>query len=171
MQTERGLSLIETIIAIVIIALAVAGIMTVFFQNVQKGTRPLLETKGVELGQAMLDEILFKRWDEDTPLGGGRIPTGLANIGTEGESSRTAFDDVDDYNGYSDGVPGEPLQNELGEDISSGFTGFSRTVTVAFDKPPGAPAGIPVNDYKKITVQVTIPTGDTIGFTAVKTNY
>ena len=171
MSTERGLSLIETIMAIVIIALAVAGIMTVFFQNVQRGSRPLLATKAAVLGQAMMDEILLKRWDEDTPLGGGRIATGLANIGTEGETTRPGFDDVDDYNGYSDGVPGEPLQNELGEDISSGFTGFSRSVIVAFGKPTGAPAGIPVNDYKKITVQVTNPMGETIAFTAVKTNF
>jgi len=172
MNCERGFSLIETVIAIVIIGIALAGVVAVFFQNIQEGSRPLLETRGIELGQAMMDEILLKRWDEDTPLGGGRIPTAQANIGTEGtETTRTDFDDVDDYNGYSDGIPGEPLKNELGEDISTEFTGYSRSVTVDFFKPSGAPAGIPTNDYKRVRVQVTTPMGESFVFTAIKTNF
>ena len=172
MKTETGFSLIETIIAIVIISIAVTGVMIVFVQNIQEGARPFLDTKSIQIGQSMMDEILLKRFDEDTPLGGGRINTALSNIGTEGgESGRTDFDDLDDYNGYSDGVPGEPLQNELGNDISSGFQGFSRSVVVEFYKPADAPAGIPTNDYKRVRVQITGPTGDTIELRGIKTNH
>ncbi len=171
-STVTGFTLIETVIAIVVIGIALVGIIGVIFNNVQQGTRPFLEIKGVELGQAMMDEILLKRWDEDTPLGGGRIPLSLANIGTEsGESERTDFDDVDDYNGYADGVAGEVLQDELGNDISADFTGFSRSVTVDFFKPAGAPASLDTKNYKRIRVQVTAPTGENFVFTAIKTNF
>ncbi len=169
---NQGFTLIETVIAIVIIGIALTGIIGVIYNNVQEGANSFLEVRAVELGQAMMDEILLKRWDEDTPLGGGRIPVAQANIGTEaGESGRTDFDDVDDYNGYADGVSGEPLQDELGNDISADFAGYSRSVTVDFFKPAGAPASLATNNYKRARVQVTVPTGESFEFTAIKTNF
>ena len=164
--------MIETVIAIVIIGIALTGIIGVIFNNIQEGARPFLETRGIELGQAMMDEILLKRWDEDTPLGGGRIPVAQANIGTEsGESGRTDFDDVDDYNGYADGISGEPLKDELGNDLSADFQGFSRSVTIDFFKPAGAPASLDTKNYKRIRIQVTAPMGENFAFTAIKTNF
>ncbi len=160
----------ETIISIIIIAIAIVGILSVIYNVTQKGINPVIEMKATELGQAMLDEIILKRWDEDTPLGGGHIDVSLANIGTEtGENSREDFDDVDDYNGYSDGTNSEPLKDEAGN-VLTGFNGYSRSVTVEFSKPNGAPSGIDVKNYKKITVKVTTPTGEEIDFVAYKTN-
>ena len=167
---NKGFTLMETIISIIIIAVAVVGILSVIYNATQKGINPVMELKACELGQAMLDEIMLKRWDEDTPLGGGHINTSLANIGTEaGETNREDFDDVDDYDGYSDGTGSEPLKDEAGN-VLTGFTGFSRSVTVTFEKPTGAPSGINTNNYKKVTVKVTLPTGEEINFVSYKTN-
>ncbi len=169
-MSSKGFTLMETIISIIIVAVAVVGILSVIYNVTQKGINPVMELKACELGQAMLDEIMLKRWDEDTPLGGGHIDVALANIGTEtGETNREDFDDVDDYDGYSDGTSNEPLKDEAGN-VLTGFTGFSRSVTVTFEKPTGAPAGIDTNNYKKITVKVTLPTGEEINFVSYKTN-
>lgn len=168
-MNNKGISLIETVIAIVIISIAVTGLLTVFYNNATHGTKPALEIKAIELGQGLMDEILFKRWDEDSTLGGGSIALGLANIGTEGETLREQFDDVDDYNGYTDGTGSEPLKDSRGV-ILNGFTGFSRSVVVAFSKPTGTDAGLGINNYKKITITITIPTGDSFVFSATKTN-
>ncbi len=169
-MSNRGFTLMETIISIIIIAIAIVGILSVIYNVTQKGINPIIEMKATELGQAMLDEIMLKRWDEDTPLGGGHIDVSLANIGTEaGENSREDFDDVDDYNGYSDGTNTEPLKDEAGN-ILTGFDGYSRSVSVVFEKPTGAPASVNTNNYKKITVRVTTPTGEEISFVAYKTN-
>ena len=160
----------EAVISIVIVSVAIVGILSVIFNTTQKGVNPVMELKACELGQAMLDEIMLKRWDEDTPLGGGHIDVSLANIGTEsGETSREDFDDVDDYDGYSDGTSSEPLKDEAGNTLT-GFTGFSRSVSVSFEKPVGAPSSIDVENYKKITVKVSLPTGEEISFVAYKTN-
>ncbi len=169
-MSSKGFTLMETIISIIIVAVAVVGILSVIYNVTQKGINPVMELKACELGQAMLDEIMLKRWDEDTPLGGGHIDVSLANIGTEtGETNREDFDDVDDYNGYSDGTGSEPLKDEAGN-VLTGFTGFSRSVTVTFEKPTGAPSGIDSRNYKKITVKVTLPTGEEINFVSYKTN-
>jgi len=168
-MNNKGISLIETVIAIVIISIAITGILTVFYNNAINGTKPALEIKAIELGQGLMDEIMFKRWDEDSPLGGGQIPLSLANIGTEGETVRQNFDDLDDYNNYSDGTGSEPLKDSRGIELT-GFTGFSRSVTVTFSKPTGTASSLGVNNYKKITIRVTIPTGDSFVFTGTKTN-
>lgn len=169
-RLNTGFTLIELVITIVILTVAITGVMSVFYTNSIKGVKPILEIKAIELGQAMLDEIILKKWDEDSPIGGGTINTALANIGTEtGETNREHFDDTDDYNGYSDGTPSEPLKNERGE-LLNGFEGFSRSVTIVFEKPAEAPAAIAAVNYKKITVQITIPTGDSFAFTTTKTN-
>jgi len=167
---KKGFTLMETVISIIIVAVAIVGILSVIYNVTQKGINPVMELKACELGQAMLDEIILKRWDEDTPLGGGHINTALANIGTEaGETSRQDFDDVDDYDGYSDGTSSEPLKDEAGNTLT-GFDGFSRSVSVVFEKPTGAPAGIDEKNYKKITVKVILPTGEEISFVTYKTN-
>ena len=88
-MNSKGFTLMETIISIIIVAVAVVGILSVIYNVTQKGIDPVMELKACELGQAMLDEIMLKRWDEDTPLGGGHIDISLANIGTEtGETNR-----------------------------------------------------------------------------------
>ena len=169
-MNSKGLTLFETVISIVIVSVAIVGILSVIYNVTQRGINPVMEMKANELGQAMLDEILLKRWDEDTPLGGGHINVALANIGTEtGENSRQDFDDVDDYDGYSDGTSTEPLKDENGNQLS-GFTGYSRKISVVFEKPADAPAAIDQNNYKKVTVTVTLPTGEEISFVAYKTN-
>jgi len=168
-MNNKGISLIETVIAIVIVSIAVTGILTVFYNNSIKGTKPALELKAIELGQGLMDEIMFKRWDENTPLGGGAIPLSLANIGREGETKREDFDDLDDYDGYSDGTSSEPLKDSRGVELT-GFTGFSRSVSIAFVKPTGASGSINVNNYKQITITVTIPTGESFVFKGTKTN-
>lgn len=166
-MNNKGFSLVETVIAIVIISVAITGILIVFYNNAVKGTKPVLEIKAIELGQALMDEILFKRFDEDTPVEGGSIPLGVVNIGTEGETLRQQFDDVDDYNGYVDGTGGEPLKDSQGVALT-GFTGFSRSVTVTFERPGNGV--LPVNNYKKITITITTPTGESFAFKGTKTN-
>jgi prepilin-type N-terminal cleavage/methylation domain-containing protein len=71
---NRGFTLIEIVITIVILG-AVAGILVPFFNAIVHSPDPVIRERAISLGQAMMDEIMAKRWDENTPMGGGPIIT------------------------------------------------------------------------------------------------
>lgn len=73
--TSCGFTLIEIVLTIVILG-AVAGIMVPFFNAIVRSPDPAIRERAISLGQAMMDEIMAKRWDENTPFGGGPLVTG-----------------------------------------------------------------------------------------------
>jgi type II secretory pathway pseudopilin PulG len=85
-------------------------------------------------------------------------PANSGTLGPEaGEStgSRSAFNDVDDYTGWSESPP----QNKDGT-VIPGYTGWTRAVTVVWVD-PNNPASVQNSDMgvKRITVTVTDPRG------------
>ena len=70
---NRGFTLVETIIFILVLSVGAAGIMTLYQNVLSRGADPLLRHKGLVLAQDLMDEILSKRWDEHTPNGGGGL--------------------------------------------------------------------------------------------------
>ena len=83
----RGFTLIELIIFIVVISVGLAGIMLVINTVVASSGDPLIRKQSVSIAESMLSEILLK--DYANPEEG--------YIG----STRSLFDDVNDYAGYS----------------------------------------------------------------------
>jgi MSHA pilin protein MshD len=83
LRLNRGFTLIEIVLTIVILG-AVAGILVPFFNAIVRSPDPVIRERAISLGQAMMDEIMAKRWDENTPFGGGPVVTGetLAANGT-----------------------------------------------------------------------------------------
>lgn len=156
-RQNQGFTLIEIVITIVILG-AVAGIMVPFFSAIIHSPDPVIRERAISLGQAMMDEIMAKRWDEKTPMGGGPIcTTGESGVGrgngtytlttcpdptaapddknastvfNDGEV-RIDFDDVDDYNGYK-----EEKDDQKFDQNGNPFPlpGYSREVTVRYIK-------------------------------------
>ena len=187
LRPEAGFTLIELVITIVIMGF-VATIMIPFIQSITHSPDPMIRQQAIALGQALMDEILAKRWDEKTPLGGGPIRSGESGIGvtragqvldgadpltaiaTE-EGSRTNYDDIDDYHGWS-------KTDTFMDQTMSAFTmtGFTREVTVDYipsNSPTidqnTAPAG-GTTDTKRIIVKVISPLSETFYFVAVMCN-
>ncbi len=96
-SSAKGFSLIEIIVFIVVFTVGVIGIMTIFYNTMGKTSDPTIRLKGIQVAQAVLDEIMARKWDELTPNGGGQISYLNSTIGSDGESFDD-FDDVDDYN-------------------------------------------------------------------------
>ncbi len=71
---NRGFTLIEIVLTIVILG-AVTGILVPFFNAIVHSPDPAIRERAISLGQAMMDEIMAKRWDENTPMGGGPVIT------------------------------------------------------------------------------------------------
>ena len=72
---NRGFTLIEIVITIVILG-AVSGILVPFFNAIIHSPDPVIRERAISLGQAMMDEIMAKKWDKNTPVGGGPVITG-----------------------------------------------------------------------------------------------
>lgn len=79
MKQQTGFTLIETVVFIVVVSVALAGIASVFSANIKNSAAPVLRERSIALAQAYMDEILTKQWDENTPLGSGCVDTDLAN--------------------------------------------------------------------------------------------
>lgn len=182
-----GFTLIELVMTILILG-SVSLILIPFFNSITHSSDPIIRQRAVALGQAMMDEISGKRWDENTPIGGGPIVTGESPVGTSRggalltgsdpvtaiateEGSRTSYDDLDDYNGLSET---NTFSDQLGGTFT--FTGYSRTVSVDYiagDSSPidkNTPAAAGSTDSKRIIVTVTTPLQETFTFVVVRCN-
>ena len=120
-----GFTLIELIMAIVIIALALAGILVVMNKTTATSADPMRVTQAHGVAQAYLEEILLQPYvDPD---------------GSDAGETRATFDDVDDYNalaanGCTATTPacpalGDCACDQLGNPIAA-LAGYQVTVTV-----------------------------------------
>lgn len=60
-MNEKGFSLIELVIVIVILGIASVGLMTVFSTGTKKSADPLLENQALQLAQEKLDIVIADR--------------------------------------------------------------------------------------------------------------
>ena len=190
--SSKGFTLLELIIAIMILAFA-SLMMIPFISAITNSPDPVFRQRAISLGQALMDEILAKKWDENTPVGGGPVcttespdqltrphlidacitlSTSVANLGNDGET-RSNFDDVDDYNGLT-------ATNNFVDQSNTAFTleGYSRSASVTYITSNSDPitttnplASAGTTDSKRIVVTVTSPTGETFELMALKCNY
>lgn len=159
---ERGATLIELVMTIVIISVAIAGVVGAFALVSGRSANALDATRAVELGQLYMDEILSRRYDDATPQGGVPAYAGACTIGPDGSEARADYDDVDDY----DGIDESPPANATGN--LSGYNGFRVVVDVAC---AGDDVGLATDQAKRVTVSVNPPGASPFVFTAYRTNF
>lgn len=174
MRRQYGFNLVELVIFIVVVAVAASAIALQYVQSASHSHEPLLRQRTLAVAGAYLDELLNKRWNESTPLGGGCVNTGSGScpsgpaptaIGPEAGESRATYDDVDDYNAI---VNESPPRNAQGA-VMSGYDG-NWNVNVSVSQPGAAWNGIPAADVRQIEVQVDSPAGESITLTVIRVN-
>ncbi len=184
---QGGFSLVELVVGIVVMAIALTYMSTVFFSNPGRSVEPLLQIRAAEFGQSLMEEILAKNFDESTPVGG--VPacapattpcTASGGLGIDGTETRISFNDVDDYHLYCGdeaGKTGWPLVSPEGVS-PQGFENFRMRICVGYDDDYDGvinEAGVDELDAKLITVELFAPQvgglGTAITFTAYKGNY
>lgn len=113
---QKGISLIELVIFIVIMSVALTGITLIYINTTRYSADPVIRIRSIELAQSTLEEILLKAYDDNTPVGGGcvQMSNAATTLCTSGdtptsdpdaagkplgaeEANRILFDDVDDY--------------------------------------------------------------------------
>ena len=87
-RSQRGFTLVEMVIAIVVIGVGVTGLMLAFSISARGSADPLVQRQLLAVAEGLLEEVLSKPYDPVT--GGGA-----------GGCARDGFNDIDDYNGYA----------------------------------------------------------------------
>lgn len=138
-RRQKGITIIELVISISILAIALTSVTLLLSGGLRRSSDTLLEVRAVALGQAYLDEILGKRFDENTRDSGVppcRNSTGSPRLcssvlGPETGEIRSSYNDVDDYNGLDEGLGAVDtvLRDPLGN-VRQGFDNFRVRVSV-----------------------------------------
>ncbi len=182
---QTGFSLISIVLSIILISFALMTLTVLLFPRAQDSAQLIHSTKAAELGAAVMDEIIGRKYDENSgPNGGvpecnsllGKTCTVPAQLGPDpaeiinGIPDRTLFNDVDDFNGLSGSV-----RNVLGDDLAQIYPNFSISIRVFYDaninrKLDGVPDVISGNS-KRIVVDVTDPSGQHYVFSVIRGNF
>ena len=133
MRRQAGTTLIELVIAIVIVSIAASGVLMALSMNVGRSADPMLRHQAVAIAEAYLEEIFLKPFNDPD--------------GVDGEASRALYDDVDDYNGLVNVGARDQFDAAL-----PGLGDYTVAVTVA---PSSALPGIAAIDLYLINVTVT----------------
>lgn len=161
---QKGATLVELVMTIVIISIAIAGVVGAFSLIAGRSADPLNQTRAIALSQLYFDEILSRKYDHNTPDGGVPREEGC-NIGREaGESDREDFNDVDDY----DGLDESPPLDADGNPVDAAYQNFRVQVTIAC---AGDEVGLPVDDAKRIRLTITDPAANDYVFTGYRGNF
>ena len=165
---ERGFTLIELVVTIVVMAISFTALGVWMFNANAGSADPVISMRAATLGQAYVEEVLSKRFDENTSSGGiprcnevGQ-PACSGSMGADAGETRSTYDDVDDYNGLNE-VPTDAFGN-----ARANYTGFNVSVVVRY---AGSDFGLTNTELKKIDVTVTTPSGSPHVFAAYRGNF
>ena len=174
---QRGLSLIELLVFIVVVGVAVTGVVSVFSLNARASVDPAIRKQAMTIAESLLDEVMSKPYtycDPDDPaadtatnVGDCTIPEGMGGPEVaQGETRYSAtnpFDNVNDYNGFTmagiNDITGAPV---------AGLGLYTATVQV---QPAGAFNGIPAGETLLVTVTVNAPGNQTLSLSGYRTRY
>ena len=191
---QRGTTLVELIMFIVIIGAALAGILQVMNLTTGHSADTMLRKQAIVIANSLLEEVElmpFTVCDPDDPnaasavlasdcTGGAggpndesRLPLGpetAASVGgAEGRYTAPQFDNVDDYNGFT--MAAGTGMYDISHNTVTGLNSYAASITVAQTTPQTALGAIPAAQSLFITVIVTAPDGSQVKLDGYRTRY
>ncbi len=132
-QVQRGATLVELLVSIVIVSIAASTILGVLAITTAGSADPMIRHQAAAIAEAYLEEVLLK------PL---TDPNGI-----DGEIARADFDDLDDYDGLSDAGARDQFGNPI-----AGLDAYNVAISVT---PTAALTAVPVADAMRVDIAVT----------------
>ncbi|MHB1083577.1 MAG: type IV pilus modification PilV family protein [Thiobacillus sp.] len=178
MTDQRGLSLIELLVFIVVVGIAVTGVLSVYSLNARTSVDPMIRKQAVAIAESLLEEVLAKPYtycDPDDPnvstaTSAAGCTVNETAMGPEAGETRysnlTPYDNVNDYNGFN--MPAPPGIIDLTGNPVTGLAGYSALVQV---QPAGTFTGIPAGETLRVTVTVTAPGNLGVTLSGHRTRY
>ena len=168
-RRQRGMSLLEVVIFIVVLGIGIAGMAILYNQLTLASVDPLVRKQAVAIANSLMEEIQLRPFtycDPDDPLVHTETsPLGCSapanrestTIGPEAGETRYAdprFDNVNDYHGLNmlSGI------QDIGNNTIAGLNGYSARIVVAEASTDFAvPGGVPLDEALRITITVSGP--------------
>jgi prepilin-type N-terminal cleavage/methylation domain-containing protein len=157
-RQRRGFTLLEGLVASVILAILVLGVAGSLSAAYQQSAVVDANATGILLARQLADEIVSKPFSPSNSLGSG------------GLTSRGLFTDVSNYNNYSDTSTSIPLLGGGSVD-ATGSEAFARSVSVAVGAQPSMDSVSAPDNFAIVTVTVTCPNGQTVSIPELVANY
>jgi MSHA pilin protein MshD len=172
---QRGLSLVEQIVFIVVVGAAVAGVLAAMNVATRGSADPMIQKQALAIAEALLEEVQLQPFTycdpDDSEAANALGATAGVNgcnvtaegIGPEGEArySITApFDNVNDYHGFDSSTASPAGIRDIDGTVIAGLDNYRVQISVA-----GQPLGGIANDANGlpqsllITVTVTTTAG------------
>ena len=155
---QRGMTLIELILAIVIIGVCVAGVMGVYTQAVRNSADPMLVKQSYAIAEALLEEVQLASFSLCDPSDPG-AETGACTPGFVPPAATRPFDHVLKYNGLAFTAAPNPGNRISGMDLAAinGLGAYAATVTVT----PAALNNITAASGNAVLIRVSVTAPDT----------
>lgn len=152
-KAQAGMTLIELILAIVIIGVGLGGVLMAFRTVVAGSADPLVQKQMLAIAEEMMEEISLQPFAAIPPASSNATPC----------TARSAFNDIMDYNNYhSDGglcdMDGAPLTALSAYDVRVNITSAEL-------------GGIAAGSAVRLTVTVKHRGTDGLVLTGWRTNY
>ena len=141
----RGFTLVELVVSIMVVFIALGGVLMVMNYTTSHSADPMLQHQAVAIAESYLEEVLLHAYSD--PDGAG------------GESVRSLFDDVGDYDGLAD----SGARDQSGTTIS-GLEAYTVSVDIADVSLNGVAC-------KKATVRVSHPADIDLTLSGYRANY
>jgi MSHA pilin protein MshD len=138
---RAGVTLIELIVALVIVGVALAGMVAVYTATTRSSVDPVIVQQMQAIADNMMEEILMKPF---APPEGSTVTAA---------SGRFNYDQVSNYDGYGQGLTGI-------RDVEGNVIPGLERYTVLVSVKQAALGNIPSKDALRVIVTVTAPGAD-----------
>ena len=129
---QRGVTLVELVMSIVVIAVAASAVLGMLSQSAGTSANAMIVAQAVSLGEAYVEEIALNPIDDPD--------------GSDAETLRVDFDDIDDYDGLVDTGARDQFGNAL-----PGLDDYTVSVSV---QTSSALPGVGGGDTRRIDVRI-----------------
>ena len=182
---QRGLSLIELILFIMIISVALAGILLVMQRVTASSADPLLRKQALAIAESLMEEVQLMPFTFCDPDDANSTTASNSTIGAAGGcatlsedtaidpeagesrySSTSPFDNVSDYHNFSMNAGNGGLR-DINNNAIANLSAYNASIVIrraAFN-------GMAASDALHITVSVTAPNGEQIQIDGYRTRY
>ncbi|WP_279157726.1 type IV pilus modification PilV family protein [Photobacterium phosphoreum] len=193
-HVQRGFTLIEMIITIVIFAVAMVILSRFVLPQIALSAEPHYQARAAALANAMMTEILARKFDvnsddngeqircDDTQNLQGQAIDNPCALTLALSTDRQQFSSVDDYIGCWQGNSakcengnGRSLSDAMGDSIAADYSHFTVTVAVFYDNNltnlPNPTTAVAPHNYKRINMVVDSGRYGRYQFAAYRGNY